>query len=60
MLFFDILLEYAQKQSSNDSTYNKCYEGETIRFVKRPSEEGLMEIGALNEEGKVCFMAAVK
>ena len=38
----------------------QCYEGETIRFVKRPSEEGLMEIGALNEEGKVCFVAAVK
>ena len=38
----------------------QCYEGETIRFVKRPSETGLMEVGALNEEGKVCFMAAVK
>ena len=38
----------------------QCYEGETIRFVKRPSEEGLMEVGALNKEGKVCFMAAVK
>ena len=38
----------------------QCYEGETIRFVKRPSEKGLMEIGALNEEGRVCFMAAIK
>ncbi|MBQ6150133.1 MAG: hypothetical protein IJJ03_00575 [Mogibacterium sp.] len=38
----------------------QCYEGETIRFVKRPSEEGLMEVGALNEDGKVCFMAAIK
>lgn len=38
----------------------QCYEGETIRFVKRPSEDGIMEVGALNEDGKVCFMAAVK
>lgn len=38
----------------------QCYEGETIRFVKRPSENGLMEVGALNEDGKVCFMAAIK
>ena len=38
----------------------QCYEGETIRFVKRPSEEGLVEVGALNEDGKVCFMAAIK
>lgn len=38
----------------------QCYEGETIRFVKRPSEDGIMEVGALNGEGKVCFMAAVK
>ncbi len=38
----------------------QCYEGETIRFVRRPSEDGLMEVGALNEEGKVCFVAAVK
>jgi len=38
----------------------QCYEGETIRFVRRPSEDGLMEVGALNEEGKVCFMAAIK
>ena len=38
----------------------QCYEGETIRFVKRPSEDGLMEVGALNEDGKVCFMAAIK
>ena len=38
----------------------QCYEGETIRFVKRPSEDGIMEVGALNEEGKVCFMAAIK
>lgn len=38
----------------------QCYEGETIRFVKRLSEEGLMEVGALNAEGKVCFMAAIK
>ena len=38
----------------------QCYEGDTIRFVKRPSEDGLMEVGALNEEGKVCFMAAIK
>ena len=38
----------------------QCYEGETIKFVKRPSEDWLMEIGALNEEGKVCFTAALK
>ena len=38
----------------------QCYEGETIRFVKRPSEDGIMEVGAFNEEGKVCFMAAIK
>ena len=38
----------------------QCYEGETIRFVKRPSGSALMEIGALNEEGQVCFMAAIK
>ncbi|MBR3199830.1 MAG: hypothetical protein IKG17_00645 [Mogibacterium sp.] len=38
----------------------QCYEGETIRFVKRPSENWLMEIGAVNEEGKVCFTAALK
>ena len=38
----------------------QCYEGETIRFVKRPSENALMEVGALNEEGQVCFMAAIK
>ncbi len=38
----------------------QCYEGETIRFVRRPSEDGLMEVGALNEEGKVCFMASIK
>lgn len=38
----------------------QCYEGETIKFVKRPSEDWLMEIGALNEEGKVCFTAAIK
>ena len=38
----------------------QCYEGETIRFVKRPSENAFMEVGALNEEGQVCFMAALK
>ena len=38
----------------------QCYEGETIKFVRRPSEDWLMEIGALNEEGKVCFTAAIK
>ena len=38
----------------------QCYEGETIRFVKRRSETGLLEIGALNEKGKVCFTAALK
>ncbi len=37
----------------------QCYEGETIRFVRRPAENGLMEVGAINEEGKVCFMAAI-
>lgn len=36
------------------------YEGDTIRFVKRPSEDSLMEIAAINEEGTVVFMAAVK
>jgi acyl-ACP thioesterase len=38
----------------------QCYEGETIRFMKRPSEDGIMEVGALNGDGKVCFMAAIK
>ena len=38
----------------------QCYEGETIRFVRRPSADGIMEVGALNEEGRVCFMAAIK
>lgn len=38
----------------------QCYEGDTIRFVKRPSEDGLMEVGAMNGEGKVCFIAAIK
>ena len=38
----------------------QCYEGETIRFVRRPSENGLMEVGALNKDGNVCFLAAVK
>ena len=38
----------------------QCYEGDTIRFVKRPSEDSLMEVGALNEEGQVVFMAAIK
>lgn len=37
----------------------QCYEGDTIRFFRRPSKNGLMEIGALNEEGSVCFMAAL-
>ena len=38
----------------------QCYEGETIRFVKRPSENSSMEIAALNKEGQVCFTAAIK
>ena len=38
----------------------QCYEGETIRFVKRPSENALMEVGALNKEGQVCFLAAIR
>ena len=38
----------------------QCYEGETIRFVKRPSEKWLMEVGAINEAGRVCFMAALR
>ena len=38
----------------------QCYEGDTIRFVKRPSENALMEVGALNKEGQVCFLAAIK
>lgn len=38
----------------------QCYEGETIRFVKRPSENALMEVGALNKEGQVCFLSAIK
>ena len=38
----------------------QCYEGETIRFVKRSADSALMEIGALNEEGQVCFTAAIK
>ena len=38
----------------------QCYEGDLIRFVKRPSEDSLMEVGALNEEGTVVFMAAVR
>lgn len=38
----------------------QCYEGETISFVKRPAESGIMEVGAFNGEGRLCFMAAVK
>ncbi|MBR0308118.1 MAG: hypothetical protein IJH92_04405 [Mogibacterium sp.] len=38
----------------------QCYEGETIRFVKRPSGNALVEVGAFNKEGQVCFLAAVK
>ncbi|MBQ9272740.1 MAG: hypothetical protein IJ227_03345 [Mogibacterium sp.] len=38
----------------------QCYEGETIKFVKREAEGSIMEAAALNAEGKVCFMAAVK
>lgn len=62
----------------------QCYEGETIRFVKRHAKgdpngasnraakgdsngisestgrSTLMEVAALNEEGEVCFMAAIK
>ena len=38
----------------------QCYEGDTIRFVKRRSDSALMEIGALNKEGQVCFTAAIK
>ena len=38
----------------------QCYEGETIRFLRRPSENGLMEVGALNQDGQVCFLAAIK
>lgn len=38
----------------------QCYEGDTISFVKRDADEGHMEVAALNGEGKVCFMAAVK
>lgn len=38
----------------------QCYEGETLRIVKRPSADGIMEAAALNEAGEICFMAAVK
>ena len=38
----------------------QCYEGDTIRFVKRTSEDGIMEVGALNEKGETCFVAAVQ
>ena len=38
----------------------QCYEGDTIRFVRRQSQEGVMEVGALDAEGNVCFMAAIK
>ena len=38
----------------------QCYEGETIRFVSRQAEGCIMEIGALNADGKVCFAAALK
>ena len=37
----------------------QCYEGETIRFVKRPSDTAKMEIGAINADGKTAFMAAI-
>ncbi len=37
----------------------QCYEGETITFVKRESENAKMEIGAINAEGKAAFMAAI-
>lgn len=38
----------------------QCYEGDTIRFVKRSSENAIMEVAALNEEGSVCFAAAIR
>jgi acyl-ACP thioesterase len=44
----------------------RCYEGDTIRFVKRASKTSdsaggsLMEVAALNEEGQVCFVAALR
>jgi len=38
----------------------QCYEGETVSFVKRGAEGSIMEAGALNSEGKVCFMAAIR
>ena len=37
----------------------QCYEGETVIFMKRPSDTAKMEIGALNAEGKTAFMAAI-
>lgn len=44
----------------------QCYEGDTIHFVKRASKTAdsadgsPMEIAALNEEGQVCFVAALR
>lgn len=37
----------------------QCYEGETMTFLKRPSDTAQMEIGAVNDEGKVVFLAAI-
>lgn len=38
---------------------HQSYEGETLRFVKRSSNSGTAEIGALNSEGKAVFTAAL-
>jgi acyl-ACP thioesterase len=38
----------------------QCYEGDTIRFVKRASKNGLMDIAAINSEGNVCFISTIK
>jgi len=47
----------------------QCYEGETIRFVKRAAGDApadpsggseQMEVGAFNEAGQLCFMAIIK
>ena len=38
---------------------SQCYEGDTIRFVKRIADDGVTEIGALDESGRAAFIAAV-
>ncbi len=36
---------------------SQSYEGSTLSFRCREADEGALEIGALNEEGKAVFLA---